>query len=222
MQRYFSHICDGTYVQADRRRSCLYEKVAYFVFKISSSAVKATLLVAATNFNPLKPDLLTLYHRPNPIKIWPTYAVPPTITLYLRSTYDLWRAGSSPTIFLPVEKLIPLTTTSKSGADQPPLHFRSVHFSRVGECEGWSALWCWRDFRCIHHFTSEWFNNEDYMRISGTESSSVIQSQAKLFQNLKVVTKKCRKKLKLKRDGVIFIQILYKTVEQDQEKPFLW
>ena len=27
-------------------------------------------------------DLLTLYRRPNPIKIWPTYAVPPTTTLY--------------------------------------------------------------------------------------------------------------------------------------------
>ena len=53
----------------------------------------------ASNFNPLKPDLLTLYRLPNPIKIWPTYAVPPTATLYPRSTYDLWGAGSSPTIF---------------------------------------------------------------------------------------------------------------------------
>ena len=50
-------------------------------------------------FNTLSPDLLTLYRRLNPIKIWPTYAVPPTTTLYPRSTYDLWRAGSSPTIF---------------------------------------------------------------------------------------------------------------------------
>ena len=70
------------------------------------------------------PDLLTLYRRLNPIKIWPTYAVPPTTTLYPRSTYDLWRAGSSPTIFQPVEKLIPLTTTSQSGPDQSPLYFR--------------------------------------------------------------------------------------------------
>ena len=52
------------------------QKVAYFVFKHSSSPVKAS------NFNPLKPDLLTLYRRPNPIKIWPTYAVPVTTTLY--------------------------------------------------------------------------------------------------------------------------------------------
>ena len=75
--------------------------------------------VKASNFNPLYPDLLTLYRRPNPIKIWPTYAVPPITTLYPRSTYDLWRAGSSPTIFQPVEKLIPLTTISQSGPDQP-------------------------------------------------------------------------------------------------------
>ena len=48
------------------------QKVAYFVFTDSSSPVKAS------SFNPLSPDLLTLYRRPNPIKIWPTYAVPPT------------------------------------------------------------------------------------------------------------------------------------------------
>ena len=94
------------------------QKVAYFVFKDSSSPFKAN------SFNPLSPDQLTLYRRPNPIKIWPTYAVPRTTTLYPRSTYDLWRAGSSPTIFQPVEKLIPLTTTSQSGPDQSPLYFR--------------------------------------------------------------------------------------------------
>ena len=88
--------------------------MAYFVFKDSS------FLVKARNFNPLNPDLLTLYRRPNPIKIWPTYAVPPTTTLYPRSTYDLWRAGPSPTIFQPVEKLIPLTTTSQSGPRPTP------------------------------------------------------------------------------------------------------
>ena len=81
-------------------------KVTYFVFTDSSSPVKAS------NFNPLNPDLLTLYRRPIPIKIWPTYAVPPL-------AYDLWRAGSSPTIFQPVEKHIPLSTTSQSGPDQP-------------------------------------------------------------------------------------------------------
>ena len=97
------------------------QKVACFVFKGSSSPVKAS------NFNPLSPDLLTLYRRLNPIKIWPTYAVTPTTTLYPRSTYDLWRAGSSPTIFLPVEKLIPLTTTSQSGPDQSPLYFRQTY-----------------------------------------------------------------------------------------------
>ena len=83
------------------------QKVAYFVFKDSSTPVKAS------SFNPLNTDLLTLYRRP-----WPTYAVPPTTTLYPRSTYDMWRAGSSPTILQPDEKLIPLTTTSQSGPDQ--------------------------------------------------------------------------------------------------------
>ena len=95
--------------------------MAYFVFKDPSSPVKAS------NFDTLNPDLLTLYRRPSPIKIWPTYAVPPTTTLYPRSTYDLFRAGSSPTIFQPVEKLIPLTTTSQSGPDQPPLYFRPTY-----------------------------------------------------------------------------------------------
>ena len=91
------------------------------MFKESSSPDKASI------FNPLSPDLLTVYRRLNLIKIWPTYAVPPTTTLYPRSTYDLWRAGSSPTIFQPVEKLIPLTTTSQSGPDQSPLYFRPTY-----------------------------------------------------------------------------------------------
>ena len=122
------------------------------MFKYSSSLVKAS------NFNPLNPDLLTLYRRPNPIKIWPTYAVMPTTTLYPRSTYDLWRAGSSPTIFQPVEKLIPLTTTSQSGPDQPPLYFRPTYalpnqgpliadpsiFPERERAGGWSGLWCER------------------------------------------------------------------------------
>ena len=101
--------------------SFFYTQVSYFVFKDCSSQVKAS------NLNPLSPDLLTLYRRPNPIKILPTYAVPPTTTLYARSTYDLWGAGSSPTIFQPVEKLIPLTTTSQSGPDQSPLYFRPTY-----------------------------------------------------------------------------------------------
>ena len=91
------------------------------MFKDPSSPVKSS------NFNTLNPDLLTLYCRPSPIKIWPTYAVPPTTTLYPRSTYDLWRAGSSPTIFQPVENIIPLTTTSQSGPDQPPLYLRPTY-----------------------------------------------------------------------------------------------
>ena len=102
-------------------RFSIRKKVAYFVFKESSSPVKAS------SFSPLSPDLLTLHRRLNPIKIWPTYAVPPSTTLYPRSTYDLWRAGSSPTIFQPVEKLIPLTTTSQSGPDQSPLYFRPTY-----------------------------------------------------------------------------------------------
>ena len=61
------------------------------------------------------------------IKIWPIYTVPPTTTLYPRSTYDLWKTGSSPTIFQPVEKLIQLTTTSQNGPDQPPLYFRPTY-----------------------------------------------------------------------------------------------
>ena len=96
-------------------------KVAYFVFEDFSYPVKAR------NFNPALPR--------------PTYAVSPTKPdqnmtnlrctadhhAVPRSTYDLWRAGSSPTIFQPVEKLIPLTTTSQSWPDQPPLNFRPTY-----------------------------------------------------------------------------------------------
>ena len=97
------------------------KKVAYFVFKGSSSLGKAR------NFNPLNQDLLTLYRRPSPIKIWPTYAVPPTTTLYPRSTYNQWSVGSSRRFLQPVEKLIPLTTTSQNGPDQPLLYFRPTY-----------------------------------------------------------------------------------------------
>ena len=58
-----------------------------------------------TNCAPLIADLFLFFYE------W-DYPPPP-------STYDLWRAGSSPTIFQSVEKLIPLTTTSQSGSDKP-------------------------------------------------------------------------------------------------------
>ena len=126
-----------------------------FVFNSSRFSVKAS------NFNLLKPKQLMLYRRPNPIKIWPTYAVQPTTMLYPCSTYELWRAGSSSTIFQPVKKIIPLTTTSQSGPDQPPLYFRPTYalpnqgpliadpsfFSRAGDSGGWSALWCERGIK---------------------------------------------------------------------------
>ena len=62
------------------------------------------------------------------------------------------------TIFQPVEKLIPLTTTSQSGPNQSPLYVRPRYafrdqcpliadpsiFSRAGESGGWSGLWCER------------------------------------------------------------------------------
>ena len=116
------------------------QKVAYFVFKHSSSPVKAS------NFNSLNPD----YYAVSPTK--PDQNM--TTTLYPRSTYDLWKAGPSPTIFQPVEKLIPRCKNFQSGTDQPPLHFRPTYalpdqgpliadppifIERVG-----SALWCER------------------------------------------------------------------------------
>ena len=39
--------------------------------------------------------------------------------------------------------------------------------------------------RSIHHFKSDLINNMDHMRISGTEPSSVILGQTKLFKKLK-------------------------------------
>ena len=43
----------------------------------------------------------------------------------------------------------------------------------------------------------------DHMRISGTESSSVILSQTKSFQNVKIDVQKVPKQAEAKRDGVI-------------------
>ena len=43
----------------------------------------------------------------------------------------------------------------------------------------------------------------DHMRISGNQPSSVIHSQAKWFQKLKMVAQKCLNNVKHKRDGVI-------------------
>ena len=45
--------------------------------------------------------------------------------------------------------------------------------------------------------------NMDHMRISVTEPSSVILSQAKKFKSWNVMSEKCQIKLKPKRDGVI-------------------
>ena len=81
--------------------------MAYFVFKDPSSPVKAS------NFNTLNPDLLTLYRRP------------PRCTPAQHTTCG--ERDHPPTIFQPVEKLIPLTTTSQSGLDQPPLYFRPTY-----------------------------------------------------------------------------------------------
>ena len=96
--------------------------MAYFVFKDSSSPDKAS------NFNPLNPDRSTYAVSPtkpdqnmtNLRCITDHHAVP-------RSTYDPWRAVSFPTSYQPVEKLIPLTMTSQSGPDQPPLYFRPTY-----------------------------------------------------------------------------------------------
>ena len=52
--------------------------------------------------------------------------------------------------------------------------------------------------RCIHHFQSDWINNMDHMRISGTEPSSVI-----LSQTVKSVVQKVPKQAEAKRDDVI-------------------
>ena len=55
--------------------------------------------------------------------------------------------------------------------------------------------------RCIHHFKSDLINNMDHMRISGNEPSSVILSQRKRLQMLKMIARKCR--IKLKPEGMV-------------------
>ena len=95
------------------------QKVAYFVFKESSSPVKANSLICSTltylrciaDQTRSRYDQSTLYRR--------DHAVPP---LNIRPV-----ESGIPTIFQPLEKLIPLTTTSQSGPDQPPLYFRPTY-----------------------------------------------------------------------------------------------
>ena len=54
---------------------------------------------------------------------------PPTTTLYPPLNIRPVESGIIPDhfFFKPVEKLIPLTTTSQSGHDQPPLYFRPTY-----------------------------------------------------------------------------------------------
>ena len=52
--------------------------------------------------------------------------------------------------------------------------------------------------RCINRFKSDLINNMDHMRISGNEPSSVILSQTKCIQKLKMTARKCQNKLKSK------------------------
>ena len=61
-----------------------------------------------------KYDQPTLYHRP------------PRCTPAEHTTGGD-RAESAPTNFQPVEKIIPLTTTSQSGPDKFPLYFRPIY-----------------------------------------------------------------------------------------------
>ena len=52
--------------------------------------------------------------------------------------------------------------------------------------------------RCIHHFKSDWINEMDHMRISGTEPSSVILSQRRYIKKLKMYAQKFPNQVKPK------------------------
>ena len=49
---------------------------------------------------------------------------------------------------------------------------------------------------CMHHFRPDLINYMNHMHISGTEPSSVILSQGKLFKKLKNDAQKCQNKMK--------------------------
>ena len=125
--------------------------------------------VKASNFNPLNPDLLTLYRLPNPIKIWPTYAVLPTkpdqnIT-NLRCTpaqhTTCAERGHSQPFFNRLRNVSRSPRPLRVGSTNPccmlrsprsrPAHCWSVHFSRAGESGGWSVLWSERDLKARSH-----------------------------------------------------------------------
>ena len=74
--------------------------------------------------------------------------------------------------------------------------------------------------RCIHHFQSDFINNMDHMRISGTEPSSVILSQTiwKVVSKVWKYVQKVPKQVDAKWDGVnktiklLFQSILTRTI----------
>ena len=127
------------------------------MLKVFSSPVNASY------FNPPNPDLLSLYRRSNPIKIWPTYAVPPTTTLYPRSTYDLWRAGSSPTIFNRLKNLSRSPRPLRAGPTKPlcildqhtlsPIKARS--FFQSGRERGLIGSLVWTGLKLHSHQTAD-------------------------------------------------------------------
>ena len=70
-----------------------------------------------------------------------------------------------------------------AGTCQRPNH-RSQVFEPVQEVAKRLQRMCDRGLKCLHHFKPDWINNMDHLRISDTESSSVILCQTKLFEKV--------------------------------------
>ena len=96
------------------------QKVAYFVFKDSSSPKQVVLICSAPTYLRCIADQTRLkYDQPT------VYRGPPSCTSAQHTTCG--ERDHPRQFFNRLKKLIPLTTTSQSGSDQYPLYFRPAY-----------------------------------------------------------------------------------------------
>ena len=104
----------------------------------------------------------------------------------------LIRLTVSPTFPLTEKVVLSKGHTLKKIVNNPPYEGRGPNANLPGEAIKLKKRLL---LRWIHHFESDWINNVDHMRISGTEPSWVILSQRKWFKKLKINVQKCPNKV---------------------------
>ena len=137
--------------------------MAYFVFKESSSPVKASSFISAQPrptyaVSPTKPDqnMTNLrctadHHAVPPLNIRPVESglIPDHFSTGWK-TYPAHHDLS--------ERARPIPAVFQTNIRSPrsrPAHCRSVHFSRAWESGGWSGLWCERALKKVGYLAMD-------------------------------------------------------------------